>query len=240
MKFPRRFLAAFAAALGLASSADAQLVADLQSPFSVALKLTTTTSLNERPILGGQELSTRFQTVRFTTRDLLADLIADGRIVGPIRGWRIVARTTTEDVFGVAHRLYATKAGQPDHALDTEESRVLALALPYEIHAFRVRIRNSALVANTSQLRFAVDGIFTTPALPLDLAGIGALRLDGREVSLGEESALLLVPRSLKLSLTGGGETTIPEEGAVVYVVEGTLNFGAHRITSIRGSAPAE
>ena len=229
-------LAASFTALALASAAPAfaALVADLQAPFTVSLKLSSTTDSVSRAVSGGFTYTSQFGAVRFTARDLLADLIADGSIVGPLRGWRIVARTTTDEVYGVSHRLFATKSGQPDYALDDESASVVYFETRYLTSAFRVRTRGETVTASTNDLRFALDGTVRTPVLPLDLAGTGRTILIGRTVTLGDISELLLIPDSIKTSLSGGGEVDMENEGPVIYIVEGTLNFGAHRATAVR------
>jgi hypothetical protein len=213
--------------LGLASPVSAALVANLQAPLNVAVFLTQNNALPPRDFPDGtREMQVSFVTARLTTRDFIEKLIEDGRIVGPLSGWRIVARIPSDAAFDIAHRLYAVKPGQPDHALDEP---TLSLASKSTMSAFRVRSRNDEILRGGGSVRGSVTGTFFTPAAALDVAAVFDKRYTYRIARLGSLARQVAVPDSITLDVVGHSR---PEEEP--YIVGGAIAFGRHQITSVR------
>lgn len=227
----RQLLAPLATAFGLVSTASAALVADLQAPLRIALELTRDTNIHSRPVEGGLLLTGSFDTVRLTPRDFIEKLIEEGKIVGPLRGWKLVVRCTSDDADSLDHRVYAVKAGQPDHALDNAEAPILGFDQPYMTSAFRLRTRSEQIVSGRATRKFSVSGTFVAPVSPMDLAGVGELFLDYKPVSLGDARASLPIPSRVELTLGGG---FFVENAGEIYIVKGDIVYGRHRVTAIR------
>lgn len=237
MKF-RRLLTASAATLAIAATASAALVADLQAPVTISLKLTRDTEPKSRPIDGGYELSTTFASVSLTGRDFLQQLIDEGKIIGPLRGWGLVIRCTSDEADNLNHRLYAVKAGQPDYAVDTGETRALGFEQPYLTSALRLRSVGGEIVSGRDTQKFSVAGTFTAPISPMSLYGVGQTSLAVKPFSLGSNSGSVSVPSRVALDLSGG--FVVEGDGDVdIYIVEGSIIYGQHRVTALR-VAPSE
>jgi len=227
----RQLLTSLATALGLVSTASAALVADLQAPLRIALELTRDTQIQSRPSAGGFLITGRFDTVRLTSRDFIEKLIEEGKIVGPLRGWRLVVRCTSDDSDNLDHRVYAVKAGQPDLALDSAEAPILGFDQPYMTSAFRIRTKSEQIVSGRVTRKFSVGGTFVTPVSPMDLSGVGELSLDYKPVSLGDARASIPLPSRVDLTLGGG---FFVENAGEIYIVEGNIVYGRHRVTALR------
>jgi hypothetical protein len=229
----RLFLASLASLLALAAPASAALVADLQAPLTIAVKLTSTNPLAPRDLPDGtRELQSRFVTARLTARDFIEKLIEDGRIVGPAPGWRLVARTDSNSRFLIPSRLYAVKPGQPDHALDAS---TLALQGEDILEAFRVRSRNDEVVSGRGSLKGSVTGSIITPAAPLVVAAVFDQDYTYRLARLGSIAEQLILPDSIRVNLVG--DSQLDEEPGIA---EGSLVFGRHQITSVRVAPETE
>jgi hypothetical protein len=89
----RAATACLAIVLAPVALADAQV--DFEANLAVSLKITAGIRLPDRLVRNGTALesSSRFISARVTQRDILQSLIEDGRIAGPLAGWRIVGRT---------------------------------------------------------------------------------------------------------------------------------------------------
>ena len=227
MKLPLLLLSALALA---APASAASLAADFQAPVTIALDLKSASEVKSTPITGGNKLTNAFVTVRVSARDFLEQLIEEGKIVGPIKGWRIVARCTSDDAPVLGHRLYAVKAGQPDYAFDTAETPVIDFTQPQILSAIAIRsINERILVDSTDTRNFTVVGNFLAPIASIPLSGVGEANLVYRAFSLQKTSATIPVPSRIGLALNGGLAI-----GAKTYVVTGDITFGVHRVTGLR------
>lgn len=232
MKLRLPLLASLLAPLALASSASAALVADLQAPFTVALTLTRDTNPTIKPISGGHELTTTFQTVRVTARDFLQSLIDEGKIMPPLKGWNLVVRCTTDEVYGLDRHVFAVKAGQPEYALDGAETPILDFGPDFLISSARIRSVGEQLTSGNDHKRFSFSGTFDTPLTPMDLSGLGEIRIVYKPVSLGSASGSVPVPTRVALAPTGGVHVG-GQLGGEVYIVEGALTYGLHHVTAL-------
>jgi hypothetical protein len=232
-------LTTLAATLGIAAPASAALVADLQAPVTIALKLTRDTDIKTRPIEGGNEFSNTFATVRLTAADFLEQLIEEGKIVGPLRGWKLVIRCTSDDADQLDHRLYAVKAGQPGYAIDVDDARTLDFEQPYLTSALRMRSVGGKIVSGRDTQKYAVSGVFNAPISAMNLFGFGETSLKIKSVALGGTRDYVSVPSRVSMNLSGGFAAT--EENAVnVYIVDGTIGYGQHHVTALRVAPAAE
>lgn len=236
MKFPLLFASALAAHAFAGAASAASLTANFQAPVTIDLALTRDSELKNKPITGGQAISSKFITVRVTARDFLVKLIEDGEIMGPITGWKLVARSTSDDAPVLGHRLFAVKSGQPDYALDTGETTVLNFAQPQTLSAIDIRSISEKIVSGNDVRKFTVSGVFNAPIASLPLSGLGEAKLVYRPFSLGSTSASVPVPERIDLALNGGFSLDGPS-GVEVYVVKGGIVIGAHRVTKLQAAA---
>ena len=229
-------LASLVAPLGLASTASAALVANFQAPFTVALTLTRDTEPKIKPISGGHELTTSFQTVRITARDFLQNLIDEGKIMPPLAGWSLVVRCTSNDVYGLDRQVFAVKAGHPEYALDGVDAPAIDFGPDFLISSARLRSVGGQLTSGNDQKKFSFSGAFDTPLSPMNLAGVGRIILVYKTFSLGSDSGAVPVPTRVDLWPTGGVHVG-GQLGGEVYVVEGDITYGQHRVTALRSVA---
>jgi hypothetical protein len=228
-----------AATFGIAAPASAALIADLQAPVTIALKLTRDTEIKSRPIEGGQEFSNAFATVRITARDFLELLIEEGKIVRPLTGWSLVVRCTTDEADQLDHKLYAVKAGQPGYAIDLDDARTLDFEQPYLTSALRMRSVGGKIVSGSDTQKYAVSGTFNAPISSMNLFGFGETALTIKPVALGSARDYVSIPSSVTLNLSGGFAATA-ENLVDIYIVNGTIAYGQHYVTSLRVAPVAE
>ncbi len=236
MKFSLLLASALAAHAFAGTTAAASLAAKFQAPVTIDLALTRDSDLKSTPITGGQSITSKFITVRVTARDFLQKLIDEGEIMGPLAGWNLVARSTSDDAPVLGHRLFAVKTGQPDYALDTGETPVLNFSQPQTLSAVDIRSISEKIVSGHDSRKFTVTGVFDAPIAPLPLSGLGETKLVYRPFSLGSTSASIPVPARIDLALTGGFSLEGPG-GVEIYTVRGAIIIGSHRVTKLQSVA---
>jgi hypothetical protein len=228
-----------AATFGLAASASAALIADLQAPVTIALRVTHDTEIKSRLIEGGQEFSNNFTTVRLTARDFLEQLIEEGKIVGPLTGWTLAVRCTTDEADQLDHKLYAIKAGQPGYAIDIDDARTLDFEQPYLASALRMRSVGGKIVSGRDTQKYSVSGTFNAPISPMNLFGVGETLLEIKPVSLGGIRDYVSIPTEVTMNLSGGFAASV-ENLVNAYIVQGSISYGQHKVTSLRVAPVAE
>lgn len=227
------FLLSGICGLDLASSARAETVADLQAKFSLALKVTANTPPVGYYVKGGAyESIAKFVTVTITQRDLLADLISEGKIAAPLAGWSIVARATSESAFGLEYALFAVKKGQPDYAMDGDE-QVLDLDHGYIVESFKARYLNEYFTGSGT-LRYNVFGPLVSSGETIHLSGNVTLPYAYKVVTLDSAKTSFALPGTVSLKLFGDAMLHDDELGEFAVIVEGSMSFSAHAITAVR------
>ena len=236
---PGRLLFSLLSSLTLLPALQAEAVADLQAPFTMALKLTANTPPFGRVVANGgaYETSARFFSVTFTQRDMLVSLIEEGKIAPPLSGWSIVARVRSDDAPLLGHELFAVKKGQPDFALDEEEEDTLTFEPGFLINAFKERYYSSGgYYTGSGTGRFHVAGSFNVGEDAMYLGGLATYAYTFKEATLDSDKVTIPVPTSISLKLTGGARFVDEELGEFSALIEGTMGFGAHKITAVTES----
>lgn len=237
MRLPTASLAASAflfALLGL-PAATAAVVADLQSTLSFNLKLTTGFVTASRTVSGGQvEETSKHSAIRLTQRDLLLDLIEDGLIAGPLSGWSLVARATSDTADNFDYNLVAVKRGQPDYVLAEDDSEVLDLQIGPMPLAYKVRYQGETIVSGSGTALGSFIGSFNSDGESLNLAGTIRAPFSYKRTAFNGGFVNIFVPGKVTLTTLGGAELNDPELGYLPTVIEGSFTFSPHTITAVR------
>ena len=233
----RFFLFSLLSCLALTPALQADAVADLQAPFTMALKLTANTPPIGRSVADGSayETSAKFFAVTFTQRDILVSLIEEGKIAPPLSGWSVVARVRSDEAPVLGHRLFAVKKGQPDFALDDEEEDTLTFEPGFLINAFKERYHSSGgYYTGSGTGRFHVAGFLNADGEAMYLGGLATYSYAFKEATLDSATVTIPVPSAISLKLTGGAVFVDEELGEFSAIIEGSMGFGAHKITAVR------
>ncbi len=243
MHLPSLRLASAALALGLAaaSPASAAVVADLESTFSLKLTLTTSFYVGAKSVAGGQvEEQAKLATIRLTQRDLLESLIEDDEIAGPLSGWSLVARTTSDDAEDVDYSLFAVKRGQPDYPLDEEDTEALDLEVGPMPMGYKVRYLGDTPTSGSGTVLGSFSGVFESDGETLNLGGIVRAPFSYKKTPFDDGTAVVLVPGKVTLNVLGGADLYDSELGYLPTVIQGSFAFAPHKITAVRETAPAQ
>lgn len=213
--------------------ASAEPIAQFQADVTVNIKLTVGVS---HPNSTHTNPVARFLSVRLTQRDILEGLIDDGRIAGPLRGWKIIARTEGEGFVGLDYRLFAVKDGQPDHALDQEETRALAMGSDFLIAAYRERLASGGFYTGAGTFRTAILGTFNPDGEPLYLSGLATLPYSYKTFTHDDAKVSVPVPGNVVLKVTGGTRTVIDVIGETNLLAEGAITLKSHKVVSLKSA----
>jgi hypothetical protein len=228
----------FSAILGLigslwigASPVDAQALANLEASFSPSLTLTYNTIGKTRVLQNsGEETSTDFVSFTVGARDILGDLIYNGRIAGPLTGWKLVARATSDEAVGLRYRLYAVKTGQPDYPLETGGLDALDLGPSFIITKIKEVLYGDGHYTGSGTIRYYTSGTFAFATYNLYLAGNTSVPYSYKMHTVGADKLSVVLPGTVEAKVNGG--QTFEAENASVLAA-GSLKFSSHRILSV-------
>ena len=215
-----------------ASPVDAQALANLEATFSPSLTLTYNTVGKTRLLRNsGEETSTDFVSFTVGARDILGDLIYHGRIAGPLGGWKLVARATSDEALGLRYRLYAVKTGQPDYALATGEPDALDLGPSFIITKIKEVLYGDGHYTGSGTIRYYASGTFAFATYDLYLAGNTSVPYSYRMHTVGDDKLSVVLPGTVEAKVNGG--QTFEAENDASVLASGSLKFSGHRILSV-------
>ena len=230
-------LLAFVFASAGASALRAQANANVEALFAPGLKLTFNTYPAGRTLKSGAfESSSKLESVTLGARDILAELIDDGKIVGPLKGWKLVARCTSEEAIALAYRLFAVKAGQPDYPLDSEETAALDFEGGFAISGFKEVYHGGGFITGTGKVHYYVLGQAVFNDRTLQLSGNTAVSYGYKVLTVDDVKISVGMPKTSTTAVQGG--MVFSEEGYEPFnvLISGSLKFSDHRILSLIAS----
>ena len=164
---------------------------------------------------------------------MLISLIENGKIAGPLSGWSLVARVRSDQALGLEHRLFAVKKGQPDFALDDEDTDALAFESAFAINAFKESYHPAGFYTGAGTIRFHVIGSFNPDDEEMYLSGNVTFPYAYKEALLDSTKVTVPIPGAVALKLTGGAVIHDDYLGDFPVVIEGTMGLGAHKIAAL-------
>lgn len=215
------------------------LVADLEANYISRLTMSASFGLPETTNGDGSlNSASKRVTVTVGNRDLLQFLLDASLIAKPMRGWKIVARTTSTDAENLGYRLYAVKTGQPDFALDeAQEGEAFRATRGYAAPAYRLRSAQETILSGGGSVLTSYYLKLHSGTDELDLYGIATFPFTFKAATLGESTQRVLVPGTVVLKAMGDGVVSDSSFGEFPVVVQGSVTISGHRITGLRAEA---